>query len=311
MDIISALQIAFAQLIGPSAIFYALLAIGLNLHFGYAGLLNFGQIAFALLGGYGVGIMAVNYDQPLWLGAIVGIAAAACSRWSSASRHFVCERTIWRSSPSPRRRSSDWCSGRRRRTISPTPPTGSTATRAVFFLDQPVRQRQAVLVLRGGQVPRRRPVVDGGGLVRRPAPVPHGLPARPLPLGGSRAEGGARGRGRRPIARQERLFLQDAGTHPRWLYRRPRRRVQRTRDAVDQPGLLLHRPDLLRLRRTHSRRCGDGVRTGRGRDAVLVPAGHPPTRCCARPRPATTRCWTSRRSRSARSATCCWVWRSS
>lgn len=76
MDIISALQIAIAQLIGPSAIFYALLAIGLNLHFGYAGLLNFGQIAFALLGGYGVGIMAVNYDQPLWLGAIIGIAAA-------------------------------------------------------------------------------------------------------------------------------------------------------------------------------------------------------------------------------------------
>lgn len=76
MDIISALQIAIAQLIGPSAIFYALLAIGLNLHFGYAGLLNFGQIAFALLGGYGVGIMAVNYDQPLWLGALIGIAAA-------------------------------------------------------------------------------------------------------------------------------------------------------------------------------------------------------------------------------------------
>ena len=77
MDIVSALQVALAQLVGPSAIFYALLAIGLNLHFGYAGLLNFGQIGFALLGGYGVGIMAVNYDQPLWLGAIVGIAAAA------------------------------------------------------------------------------------------------------------------------------------------------------------------------------------------------------------------------------------------
>lgn len=76
MDIISALQISIAQLVGPSAIFYALLAIGLNLHFGYAGLLNFGQIGFALLGAYGVGIMAENYDQPLWIGAIVGIVAA-------------------------------------------------------------------------------------------------------------------------------------------------------------------------------------------------------------------------------------------
>ncbi|MGK2880146.1 MAG: branched-chain amino acid ABC transporter permease [Mycobacterium sp.] len=76
MDIIGALQIAFAQLIGPSAIFYALLAIGLNLHFGYTGLLNFGQIGFALLGGYGVGIMTVTYHQPLWVGILVGLAAA-------------------------------------------------------------------------------------------------------------------------------------------------------------------------------------------------------------------------------------------
>ncbi|MBY6367894.1 branched-chain amino acid ABC transporter permease [Rhodococcoides corynebacterioides] len=76
MDIIGALQVSLAQLVGPSAIFYALLAIGLNLHFGYAGLLNFGQIGFALLGGYGVGIMTITYEQPLWLGIIVGLAAA-------------------------------------------------------------------------------------------------------------------------------------------------------------------------------------------------------------------------------------------
>ncbi|MBY6349764.1 branched-chain amino acid ABC transporter permease [Rhodococcoides corynebacterioides] len=76
MDIIGALQVSLAQLVGPSAIFYALLAIGLNLHFGYAGLLNFGQIGFALLGGYGVGIMTITYQQPLWLGIIVGLAAA-------------------------------------------------------------------------------------------------------------------------------------------------------------------------------------------------------------------------------------------
>ena len=76
MDIVGALQVSLAQLVGPSAIFYALLAIGLNLHFGYAGLLNFGQIGFALLGGYGVGIMTVTYEQPLWLGIIVGLTAA-------------------------------------------------------------------------------------------------------------------------------------------------------------------------------------------------------------------------------------------
>ncbi|MBT0565185.1 branched-chain amino acid ABC transporter permease [Williamsia sp. CHRR-6] len=76
MDLVSALQLSLAQLVGPSAIFYALLAIGLNLHFGYTGLLNFGQIGFALLGGYGVGIMAVKHDWPLWAGSLVGIIAA-------------------------------------------------------------------------------------------------------------------------------------------------------------------------------------------------------------------------------------------
>lgn len=76
MDILGAFQVALAQLIGPSAIFYALLAIGLNLHFGYTGLLNFGQIGFALVGGYGVGVMTVTYQQPLWVGILVGLAGA-------------------------------------------------------------------------------------------------------------------------------------------------------------------------------------------------------------------------------------------
>jgi len=39
---VTILQNALAQFVGPNAIFYALLAVGLNLHFGYTGLLNFG-----------------------------------------------------------------------------------------------------------------------------------------------------------------------------------------------------------------------------------------------------------------------------
>ncbi|WP_438591221.1 ABC transporter permease subunit, partial [Janibacter hoylei] len=31
---------------------------------------------FALLGGYGVGITTITYEQPLWLGILVGLAAA-------------------------------------------------------------------------------------------------------------------------------------------------------------------------------------------------------------------------------------------
>lgn len=71
------LQNALAQFVGPNAIFYALLAIGLNIHFGYTGLLNFGQIGFALMGAYGVGIMVVVYNQPLWVGIVVGLLGAA------------------------------------------------------------------------------------------------------------------------------------------------------------------------------------------------------------------------------------------
>jgi branched-chain amino acid transport system permease protein len=62
-------------MVGPLAIFFTLLAIGLNIHFGYTGLLNFGQIGFALVGGYGMGISVHHFDLPLWAGVLVGIAA--------------------------------------------------------------------------------------------------------------------------------------------------------------------------------------------------------------------------------------------
>lgn len=69
-------EIVFSALrtaVGPVAAAYALAAIGLNLQFGYTGLLNFGHVAFLLTGAYG---SAVTVDQggPLWLGVLVGIA---------------------------------------------------------------------------------------------------------------------------------------------------------------------------------------------------------------------------------------------
>ncbi|MGH3872730.1 MAG: branched-chain amino acid ABC transporter permease [Pseudonocardiaceae bacterium] len=77
IDVANLLTNGIAALVGPSAIFFALLAIGLNIHFGYAGLLNFGQIGFALVGGYGMGIVVVRLGLPLWLGVLAGIAAGA------------------------------------------------------------------------------------------------------------------------------------------------------------------------------------------------------------------------------------------
>ena len=62
--------------IGIPAAAYAMSALGLNLQFGYTGLLNFGHVAFMLVGAYGTAI-TVDLGGSLWLGIPVGIAVAA------------------------------------------------------------------------------------------------------------------------------------------------------------------------------------------------------------------------------------------
>ena len=62
--------------IGPLGAAYALSAIGLNLQFGYTGLLNFGHVAFMMAGAYGTAI-TVDLGGSLWLGVFVGIACGA------------------------------------------------------------------------------------------------------------------------------------------------------------------------------------------------------------------------------------------
>jgi neutral amino acid transport system permease protein len=75
MDLLKILTDSIRAAIGVPAAAYALAAVGLNVHFGYTGLLNFGHVAFMLVGAYGT---AVTVDQggPFWLGLIVGIGAA-------------------------------------------------------------------------------------------------------------------------------------------------------------------------------------------------------------------------------------------
>jgi branched-chain amino acid transport system permease protein len=57
---------------GPEAAVYALAAIGLNVHYGYTGLINFGQAGYMMLGAYGVAITVVS-GGPLWLGVLVAL----------------------------------------------------------------------------------------------------------------------------------------------------------------------------------------------------------------------------------------------
>ena len=67
---------ALRAMIGLETIIYGLAAIGLNVHFGYAGLLNFGQAAFVALGAYGIAVTVTVLGLPFFLGVAVGLMAA-------------------------------------------------------------------------------------------------------------------------------------------------------------------------------------------------------------------------------------------
>ena len=69
---------------GRSAVF-AIAAIGLNVHFGYTGLLNFGQVGFMMVGAYGVAITVDKLGLPIVVGDPDRPGAASCSPWCSAA----------------------------------------------------------------------------------------------------------------------------------------------------------------------------------------------------------------------------------
>ncbi|MCE0487582.1 branched-chain amino acid ABC transporter permease [Ornithinimicrobium sediminis] len=76
MDFLAILTNALRGALGPEAAIYALAAVGLNVHFGYTGLLNFGQVGFMLVGAYGTAISVLSFELPLGVGVLVGIACA-------------------------------------------------------------------------------------------------------------------------------------------------------------------------------------------------------------------------------------------
>jgi neutral amino acid transport system permease protein len=75
MDLGKVIVDALRAAVGVPAAAYAISAIGLNLQFGYTGLLNFGHVGSMLLGAYGLAI-TVERGGPMWLGVLVGIGAA-------------------------------------------------------------------------------------------------------------------------------------------------------------------------------------------------------------------------------------------
>lgn len=75
MSWLSIVALALQTAIGFQGASYALAATGLNLHFGYTGLSNFGHVGFLLVGAYG---MAISAEQgwSIWVGFGVGTGAA-------------------------------------------------------------------------------------------------------------------------------------------------------------------------------------------------------------------------------------------
>ena len=65
MDYQAIIESLFRGLIGERFIVFALAAIGLNLHFGYTGLLNFGQAVFMAAGAYGLAMMVATVGPRL------------------------------------------------------------------------------------------------------------------------------------------------------------------------------------------------------------------------------------------------------
>lgn len=66
-----------AYIFSPVTIAYALAATGLAVHFGYAGLLNFGMAAFMAIGAYGYAIPILVFGAPWWLGMLIGLLGGA------------------------------------------------------------------------------------------------------------------------------------------------------------------------------------------------------------------------------------------
>ncbi|MFJ4224311.1 branched-chain amino acid ABC transporter permease [Microbacterium sp. NPDC089695] len=77
MDFGSIFSNTAVYLFSPVTIAYALAATGLAVHFGYAGLLNFGMAAFMAVGGYGYAISVLSFGLPWWVGMLIGLGGGA------------------------------------------------------------------------------------------------------------------------------------------------------------------------------------------------------------------------------------------
>ncbi|MES2094389.1 MAG: branched-chain amino acid ABC transporter permease [Actinomycetota bacterium] len=70
------IPLSIGELFSPTTAAYALATIGLAVHFGFTGLLNFGQAGFMAIGGYAFAITSVKWQWPLYGSVLAAIVAA-------------------------------------------------------------------------------------------------------------------------------------------------------------------------------------------------------------------------------------------
>lgn len=73
MDWGAIIQNSFRGFIGEPFIYFSLAAMGLNMHYGYTGLLNFGQAVFMAARAYGLSMAVVTLGLNFWWGLLLGI----------------------------------------------------------------------------------------------------------------------------------------------------------------------------------------------------------------------------------------------
>ncbi|MFM8564449.1 MAG: branched-chain amino acid ABC transporter permease [Acidimicrobiia bacterium] len=73
MDWNLVLENSLKGFIGINAVYFAIAALGLNVQFGYTGLLNFGQAGFMACGAYGLGMTSKYFHISMWWGIPLGI----------------------------------------------------------------------------------------------------------------------------------------------------------------------------------------------------------------------------------------------
>ena len=209
MDWSTIIEDTLRALVGREAIIYALAAIGLNVHFGYTGLLNFGQVGFMAIGGYGVAISVLEWGVPLVVGVLVGSAAAVLLalvlglptlrlRADYLAIVTIAASEIFRLMVSAQL------------ARSPAASDGLSGFSAGFYDLNPIPDGVY------GFGPWRyseRTLWAAGGLGAGAAGHAAGVAAHPQPVGPG-AQGHPRGRGRGAVAGQERLRLQDAEPDP-------------------------------------------------------------------------------------------------